>query len=287
MGWLIFASLTAVFASLRDLTSKGGLKGVDEYIVTWASRFFSLPLFLPLLFFNERPPLGDRFIPVLLITVGIQIAANLLYFRALKVSDLSLSIPLISFTPLFLLITSPLIVGEIPTLWDTAGIVLIVCGSYLLNLKDQQHGYFAPFKALVKEKGPKLMLIVALLWSILANLNKVGVQNSSPLFWAGIDSVTLAPTFLVIMLFKSQSNLKQITQNLKFLIPLGLSQGLTLLCVVKAVELTLVAHVVAVKRVSILLSAFAGHLLFKEPGIRERMMGAIIMFIGVTIVTLL
>lgn len=285
--WLIYASLAALFASLRDLTSKRGLQDVDEYLITWAARFFALPLFIPLLFFSEIPELGSDFAIAFLAAIALQIISNILYFRALKLSDLSLAIPMISFTPLFLLVTSPLIVGEIPTLWDILGIIFIVSGSYLLNLNRQQHGYLEPFKALFREKGAQLMLVVAFLWSLLANLNKVGVQNSSPLFWAEMDFLALAPALFLIMLVKSPDSLKQIRPNLKYLLPLGLGQGLLLLCVLQAVSLTLVAHVVAVKRISILLSSFAGHLFFQESGLQERVPGAALMFAGVVIVTLL
>ncbi len=50
MLWLIFASLTALFASGKDLASKRGLNNVDGYIVSWALFFFSLPVLIPLIF---------------------------------------------------------------------------------------------------------------------------------------------------------------------------------------------------------------------------------------------
>lgn len=285
--WILYALLTAIFASSRDLASKRGSESLDEYIIAWASRFFALPLFAPILLFVPQPEIGDRFAPVFLATITIQIGANLLYFRAVKLADLSLAIPMLSFTPLFLLVTSPILVGEYPTFWDIVGVVLIASGAYLLNIKAKALGYFAPFRALWKQRGTQLMLVVALLWSLLANLNKIGMQNSSPWFWAAIDSAALAPAFTAIAFYKSRASFSQVIPNLKYLFPLGLAQGLTLLCALKGFELTLVARVVAVKRASVLFSALAGHILLHEPGIRERGTGAIVMFVGVAIITLL
>jgi len=287
MAWFIFALLTAVFASIRDIVSKYGLKDVDEYIITWSSRFFALPIFVPILFWQEKPTLGERFLPTLVIILVIEVIANILYFRALKRSDLSLTVPMISFTPIFLLVTSPLIVDEHLSRWDGVGIGLIVIGSYVLNLKTSKQGYLAPFQALLSHQGPKIMLGVAILWSFLSTFNKVGVQNSSPTFWAAISSTILAVALSPIMLSKSWGKLEQIPNNIKILIPIGILQGLTVLCFMKSIMLTLVAHAVTVKRMSILLSALLGHLVFGEPGLQERTTGAAIMVLGVSIISLL
>ncbi|MCZ0904811.1 EamA family transporter, partial [Microcoleus sp. HI-ES] len=78
--------------------------------------------------------------------------------------------------------------------------MLIVSGSYLLNIKEKSKGYLAPFKALLDEPGPKLMLIVAFLWSITSNFDKIGVKNSYPIFWLfslfGTMTVLLLPVLL-------------------------------------------------------------------------------------------
>ena len=287
MLWLIFALLSALCGALRNLLAKKQLGDVDEYIIAWASRFFSLPLFLPLLFLSEKPSLGNQFTLAFTVSLILQVFGNLLYFRALKASDLSLTAPMISFTPLFLLVTSPIIVGEFPSRMDIVGIFLIVGGSYLLNIKNREQGYLAPLLALVKEKGTRLMLVVAVIWSFLANFNKLGMANSSAIFWATATSSAVSCALLSIMLYQSQANLKQIPKKFGSLFLNGILQGLILLCSLKAFELTLVANVVATKRISILISVLFGHWFLGEPGLQQRLTGAAIMFIGVSIVTLL
>jgi len=54
----------------------------------------------------------------------------------------------------------------------------------------------------------------------------------------------------------------------------------------KAISLTLVAYVIAIKRTSVIISVIFGHSIFKEKGIKERLLGAIIMVIGVLFITL-
>src|SRR5574341_93981 len=182
MVWFIYAVLTALFDSLKDVSSKNCLKNTDEYIISWAFRFFALLFLIPLLPFIEIPPLDGQFWTLLFIAGSLDTVTTVLYMKAIRYSDLSITAPMITFTPLFLLITSPLIVGEFPNFIGLTGVCLIVAGSYLLNIKERNNGYLAPFRKLLKEKGPKLMLIVALIWSITSNFDKIGVQKSSPVF---------------------------------------------------------------------------------------------------------
>ncbi len=68
---------------------------------------------------------------------------------------------MLSFTPLFLVFISPLIVGEFPTAKGLIGIILIVVGSYLLNVNLKEKGILFPIKSLMKNKATRYMLIVA------------------------------------------------------------------------------------------------------------------------------
>jgi len=286
MVWIIFATLTAFFESSKDVASKQGLKRLDEYVVAWSMIFFTLPLMFPLFGIIEMPELGENFIKALLAGGSFNIISMLLYIRALKLTDLSLAVPLVTFTPLFLLVTSPLIVGEQPSAIDTLGILFIVSGSYILNLKQRQKSIWAPFQALLKERGSQLMLLVAFIWSLSSTIDKVGVRNSSPTFWAIANYSYIAAGMLPIMLYKSRQSLQQVIRNLPTLVPIGILQGLVVLCQMQAISLTLVAHVIAIKRMSALLSVMWGHLIFKEEGLKERAAGASIMIVGVLLITL-
>lgn len=286
MTWFIFAILTAFFESLKDVFSKQSLKYIDEYIVAWSLMFFSLPFSLPILLFVGIPPLNGKFWLALIAGGSLNIIATLLYIKAIKSWDLSITVPLVTFTPLFLLITSPLMVHEFPSLLNTVGIFLIVTGSYVLNLKERHKGYLAPFQALLAQTGPKLMLAVALIWSITSNFDKIGVVNSSPTFWAIAIYAFIAAGLFPIMLYKSHKKLKQIPKFWKILLPLGLFNALGILLQMQAVSLTLVAYVISIKRTSVLMSVGFGHFIFKEKGIQERSLGAAIMILGVAIISL-
>lgn len=286
MLWLLFSFLTAFSESMKDVFSKNNLKNLDEYAVAWALRFFALPFLLPLLLIIDIPTPGRQFWIALLVSGTLNVITTILYMRAIKLSDLSLSVPMVTFTPLFLLLTSPLLVGEFPGIFGLAGIILIVTGSYTLNIKERSRGYLAPFKALVREKGPQLMLMVAFLWSITSNFDKLGVQDSSPIFWAIAANIYITIFMLPVLIIKSDQKLSQLTSYIAPLLPVGLFTALTFIFQMTAINMTLVAYVISIKRTSVIMSVFWGYFIFKEKGLRERLFGSLLMIIGVVLITL-
>jgi len=89
-----------------------------------------------------------------------------------------------------------------------------------------------------------------------------------------------------IMLYKSPRALQQIPTVFKEIVPIGFFCALTVIFQMLAVSLTLVAHVIAIKRTSTLLSVLWGFLIFKETGLKERLLGAGIMVVGVLLISL-
>ncbi|WP_293150241.1 MULTISPECIES: EamA family transporter [unclassified Microcoleus] len=290
MTWLIFGILTAFFEAVKDVFSKQNLKKNDEYVVAWSLAFFSALFLLPFLFFIKIPQLNPQLNPLfwiaLLIGGSINAVTAILYIKAIKLSDLSLTVPLVALTPLFMLLTSPLIVGEYPNFFDCIGIFLIVTGSYLLNIKEKSQGYLAPFKALLHEPGPKLMLIVAFLWSITSNFDKIGVQNSSPIFWLFSLFTTMSVLLLPVLLHKTPNPSRKIIQQLPLLATMGFVNALGVVFQMQALTMTLVVQVIAVKRTSVLMGVLFGHFIFKEKDIQQRLLGSAIMILGVFFITL-
>jgi drug/metabolite transporter (DMT)-like permease len=193
---------------------------------------------------------------------------------------------MVTFTPLFLLFTSPLLVGEFPGAYGLTGVVLIVLGSYLLNIKKRAMGCLAPFKALITEQGPRLMLLVALLWSVTANVDKIGLKHSSPLFWAIAVNTFIACGLLPLALYRMRNGFGRSKSNFKILLVTGFCGGMTTICQMIAISLTLVPHVIAIKRTSTMMSVLWGHFLFGERGLRERFLGVFIMILGALFITL-
>ena len=110
MIYLGFAFLTALFESLKDLSGKFGLDRLDEFFIAWAMSALALPLLLPILLITGIPDLNATFWKAILVGGFLNAVSLVLYMRAIRMSDLSVTIPMITFTPMFLLITSPFMV---------------------------------------------------------------------------------------------------------------------------------------------------------------------------------
>lgn len=286
MTWFFFAISTAFLESVRDIFNKKTVSVIDEYILVFSFNLLTAIFAFPLLFINDIPTFGNHFLSAVIAIGILNTIGFLLFFKAIKASDLSIVAPITTLSPIFLLITSPLLVGEFPNAVGILGIFIIVIGAYVLKFQDKTSGYLAPFKSLFKETGSRLMFLVVLVWSITANVDKIGVQNSSPIMWTVAAHFSVAVFTLPIVFLKSKPNIQNIKSNSRNLILIGFINTLAILCQMSALQLALVSFVIAVKRTSALFNVLWGWLIFKEEGIKERIAGSIIMIVGVVVITL-
>ena len=284
MIWLILALGAALFSSVRAVFVKHNVKSLNPLFVAWAWAFFGFIFLTPLLFFIEIPTITTTFWIAFVVTVILNTIAFNVYVKALKYGDLSVTVPMTAFTPLFLLITSPLIVGEFPTTQGLFGVLAIVVGSYVLHIKEKKHGLLEPFKALIKQKGPRLMLLLAAIWSITANVDKVGINNSSPFFWAICLAGGLSVSMFIVVLFKAREEIKKLPKHIKTVAPMGFFMALTLVTQFQALTFAIVPYVIAVKRLSGLLGVVWGKVIFGEDHFKDRILGAAIMVTGVVLI---
>lgn len=285
MHWFYFAMLAAASESLKDLASKYGLRTVSPQLAALAASAIPIPLlFSIVLFMDSIPSLGPQYIPALLLGGTLNVLALFQFMRALQASDMSLAIPFVSFTPIFLLFTSPLLVTDVPNTQDVVGVLCIVAGAYLLQIQSTNQGWLAPFKAIIHQPGPRRMLSVALIYSFTSNFDKVGVQNSSPLFWSlSITSVMTVGFLLLLALLPRPTFPTSQTDIIKILILIGLLQGVGLIFHNTALSLGPVPSVIAVKRSSILFAVLWGIVFLREQHGKERLTGAILMVMGIGI----
>lgn len=284
MFWAVYAFLTAFMLSLRDVVRKKSLAHVDEYVVTLASSLFALPFTLPLLFFVEIPNFTPK-LWILLLSAGILNSfTTLIFVRAINNSDLSLISPIMNFTTLFTLLSAYFILGESPSYLGLVGIILLFVGAYLLNLKERHKGHLEPLKALLRDKGAKLALTVAFIYSITSNIHKVGIASSSPVFWAIMLNLAVSVFLLPVVLFKSKNYVAQIKTKWRDLASIAMMTALSLIFNMIAFSLTLLVYVSAIKRTTALMGVLFGKWFFNEKHFQERLLAAIIMMIGVAFI---
>lgn len=287
MLWFILAIATALSVATGDALTKKFFGRFSPYDMAIASSIYSLPFLVVYIFFIPIPQLDTVFWWIACILIPLDTFAFYLYMKAIKLSPLSLSIPFLSFTPVFMILTGFIVLGEVPNSWGIIGIGFVVAGGYLLNVTQVKYGYFAPFRAILREPGSILMLVVAFIYSFLAVLGKKAIQHSSPLFFGFFYLAALDITTLIFFPFLEKIRWRDILK-----VPVkGLSVGLMLFlhalfhCL--AINMIEAVYMIAVKRMSIFFSVVYGWILFKESDISARMLGALFMFAGVVFIILL
>ncbi|MEW6001181.1 MAG: DMT family transporter [Nitrospirota bacterium] len=286
--WVALSLTSAFTLATSDALTKKALTHGNEYLVAWFRLLFSLPLLLILWFLIPLPKVDIEFYKAFILALPLEILAIVLYIKALRISPLSLTLPFLSLTPLFLIFISYLVLGEKVSFLGGIGIIFLACGSYSLNIHEFRRGILEPFKAITKEKGSILMIAVAAIYSITSSLGKMAIEHSSPLFFGITYFLTVAIIFGPIALWMGKADLGNFLAGRQFkglLVP-GFFYGIMIASHMLAMSLTKVAYMISVKRFSLLIGVIYGYIFFREKNIRERFIGAVLMFVGFVIIVM-
>jgi drug/metabolite transporter (DMT)-like permease len=283
--WVPLSIVTAIAFAVSGSYAKALARRTHVFVVSWAMIVLALPWALILLARQGIPEIGDRFLWAALVSVALNMISVTLQVKALSISPLSVTVPFLAFTPLFMLATSAIVLREVPDAKGLAGIILVALGAYTIHLDRIRGGFLEPFRAIARERGSLLMLIVAFIWSWTAAYDKVAVLASSPAFYTSFFSMAFGVLYAPLLVFGlRRSRPGPVTIPRLFL--LGAIGAIMILSQLAAIQLTLASYVIAIKRSGMVLSVLLGHLLFKEEHLRARLAGAVLMTLGVVVLSL-
>jgi len=286
---ILFAQGSALLQATQNILNKKFVKQEEPFLVIWYSIFLSLLFLVPVTIFSGIPVLGENFYLFLGIRVVLDIFALSLYFYALKNGDISLVIPLSTFSVVFSLISSSIINNEFPNILGVIGIFVVMGGTYLLNLPQENRlrDPLLPFKLLLSDLPAKLILISAFLYGIIYSVNKAGINNSNTSFFTLSAALGLLLSFSLILLAKHKWKVFQLVSftKLRQFLPLGLIDGVKIFLFMLAVTYTLVAFADASDNTTAIYSTLLAGIIFKEK-IKDRLFPISIMIVGVLLITL-
>jgi drug/metabolite transporter (DMT)-like permease len=285
MSGFTYAFGSAFFAAATDALSKQALGRHSPFVIAWVTLAYSAPFLLPFLCFIPIPHLDWTFWATMALLLPLEACALILYMKALQISPLSLTIPFLSFTPAFTVLTSFVLLGEKPEASGIAGICLLVLGAYLLNVQTSGKGILQPLRAILLERGSLLMMLVAFIYSITSALGKVAIHHSSPLFM-GVFYLPLISLALLPFAVRRGMRFSTLRSGGPLFLLIGVSQALMALCHFKAMSVILVSYMISVKRSSVLLSVIYGGVLFREAHLKERLAASLLMVLGVALIVL-
>lgn len=245
---------------------------------------FSLAIFLPVFYVI----LPEIYFPVEIIPfLFISGVAETIYFLALgkayEEGDLSVVYPVARSSPMFVAIAASLLIGERITAWGALGIAFILFGVYVLHLKGWSGEELTrPLKAL-GDPASRYAFVAALGTTVYSISDKMGVTAVDPLlysFWLGF--VITGMLSLVTVKRRGVSLLREELRGSLFRVSVAgvLVKGGYMLVLV-AMSLAQVSYILALRQVSVVLGAALGVVLLKERYGGVRIVGSMIIFVGV------
>ncbi len=253
-------------------------------VAYWWMMATSLAVYLPAFLYMVSGATISLLLIGLILASGLTKAA---YYATLggtyRHTDLSLGYPIARSGTLLIPIWAYLFLNEKIALSAAVGIVFILLGVYLLNVKSATLAALLPSRSQLS-KGLYLALTTAVLMSIYSVIDK-----------AGAVAPGLGPfNFLYVMFFASfvfltpyvlwKAGVKAIREEVRgrvgILTLMGLLDLTGYLAVLFAMQLAQVSYVVALRQISVVLGALLGTVFLKEKYGTGRVLASVVIFAG-------
>jgi drug/metabolite transporter (DMT)-like permease len=291
VDWLPLTLLSAFSLASVDAATKAWLQGFSARELTLVRLGGAALLLSPLL--ADLPPLGTLPLPFwgwLAVLVPLELAAMLLYMRAIRDHPLSLTLPYLAFTPVFAIAVAWLLLGEGVSLRGASGILFVVAGAWLLNSERARRAdwrsWADPFGAILREPGSRLMLAVAAIYSLTSTLGKGAMSYMAPEDFGAFYFAVLGIGVTLLFALPSPGSLLKIARRPLAVLTVGVLMAVMAYTHFLALQQVEVAYMIAVKRTSLLFGILYGALLFKEPGLMRRLPAGALMVAGVALILL-
>lgn len=285
-----FLSLASTFLySFRRLSEKKLSQKLDHFTLGFAVQAFSLPGIGLLLFLADIPSLfslsGNFWYPLLIIWAFLYPLQAFFYYKSLKHGDISFVLPLMSFIPIFNILTTWVLIGELPSFVGFLGILAIVAGIYSLNTKPDL-GILNPITHLFKDRPSLFMIINCACLAFGATLDKIAIQASNPLFYTVINTLGASIVLFIIARFTNKHVFTPVKKNYKDLGFIGIFQSLAFTAYIVALNTGIVPYVLAIKSSSAILGSIWGFVFLKESLTKYKVIALLFITLGLGLIAL-
>ena len=285
--WILFAAASALFAGLSAIFGKYGVQGADSDIATVVRTIIVLVFaWLLVLITGAQSGIGGISCRTWLFLVlsGLVTGASwLCYFKALQKGDVNKVVPVDKCSTVLTIVLAALCFNEPFTLITAAAVFLTGVGT-LLMIEKKQAAKSAPQNKswLFYAAGS------AIFASLTAILGKIGIENiNSNLGTAIRTAVVLVMAWGMVAVTGKRKLLGQIkAKEIVFICFSGLATGASWLCYYHALQNGLVSVVVAVDKLSVLVTIAFAWLVFGERLTLRSMAGLVCIVVGTLLLVL-
>lgn len=263
------------------------IKGNHPLLVNFLTYFFLSVLCIFLAVFIHWHKLPRQFWIYSVLGGMAGASGNGFLVKALQKGDLSVLGPVNAYKSVVGIIVGILLLGEVPDLWGLLGVVIIIYGSYfVLDTTKERFSL-----ALLKKKEIQFRVWAMILTAIEAVLVKKVILASSATL-AFISWCCFGGLFSLLLLFIYKLDVKIETKEIGYrdsskYIFLVTCIGTMQFTTNYAFEHMAVGYALSLFQLSAIVSVLLGQRLFKEQGIRKKLIGSAIMIAGSVVIILL
>jgi drug/metabolite transporter (DMT)-like permease len=201
-------------------------------------------------------------------SAGLNLVANLAFLVAVGIAPLSLTIPVLSLTPVFTTLLAIPLLGEVPSGRQLAGVALVVAGVFWLGFGAAEGGSAGErLRALARERGSALMALTALCWSLAMPLDKLALAVAGPAFHGLALNLGVGLGALAVLAARGRAGeLRRLAGQAPALLALVAVGAVALVLILLAILETWIGFVETMKRgIGSFLAVVWGRLFFAEP----------------------
>jgi drug/metabolite transporter (DMT)-like permease len=226
----------------------------------------------------------------------LEMTAMLLYMRAIRDHPLALTLPYLAFTPVFVILTGYLLLGEQVSGRGGLGILLVVIGAWLLNRdrvrRRPSHlntwtdwrAWVRPLGAILDHPGSRAMLLVAFLYSLTSVMGKGAMRHMPPETFGSFYFVLLGVASFIIFALPAPSRLVTLWRRPWAMLAVAGINAFMVYTHFLALARVEVAYMIAVKRTSLLFGILYGAFWFHEQGLARHLAAGSLMVTGILLI---
>lgn len=222
-------------------------------------------------------------------SIVLNVGGLLAFMQAMRLSPMSLTIPLLSFTPVGTTLIGWLLRNQTPTQPQLGGVALVVAGAFTLGMKS---GQWPGLRAYGKDPGVRRMTIAAVIWSLTAVIDQVALERGAGYGYAPTITAGVGLLLGLILLLRGKGADLRAAGAVLFRHPGLLATAAVIGSVALAVQLESlriapVGFIETVKRGIGMTGAIVfGRLVFKEPLGAPKIIAVILLTLGVGLVVM-
>ncbi|MCI8387689.1 MAG: EamA family transporter [Clostridiales bacterium] len=283
--WLIFALLSALFAGISSILAKVGIGSYDSNLCTALRTSVVLVFSWIMVFitgaFSGISDISAKTLLFLLLSGICTGGSWICYFKALSIGDINRVVPIDKSSTILTIVLGFILFGEPVGALKLTALVLLGAGIFLMIEKKPSDN----------TKSGRRWLLYAAASAVFASLTtifgKLGVTGINPDLGSAIRTTTAL--VLAWALAASTGKISEIRsidrRSYIFIILSGIATGASWLCYYRALADGVTSAVVAIDKLSLLVTIGFAFIVFHEKLSKRAAVGLVLMILGTFIMT--